>query len=116
LEVALADVGRPWTSGPLAEPSRALLAARAEELAERLAEHDAVAAGVLQTRSRWVVTHGEPHGGNVIHDPAGDLHLIDWDTAMIAPRERPADGARRRPDRLGRIPRHRRPGRARLRG
>jgi len=88
LEVALADVGRPWTSGPLAEPSRALLAARAEELAERLAGHDAVAAGVLETRSRWVVTHGEPHGGNVIHDPAGDLHLIDWDTAMIAPRER----------------------------
>jgi spectinomycin phosphotransferase len=88
LDVALAEGDRPWSPGPWAEPARALLAARAEEMAERLADHDAVAARVLETRSGWVVTHGEPHGGNVIHDPSGGLHLIDWDTAMIAPRER----------------------------
>jgi spectinomycin phosphotransferase len=88
LEVALAETHRPWSSGPWAEPARVLLAARAEEMAERLARHDAVAARVLETRCGWVVTHGEPHGGNVIHDPAGGLHLIDWDTAMVAPRER----------------------------
>jgi spectinomycin phosphotransferase len=70
LEAALADVATPWRSGPLAEPARALLAARADEVADRLAEHDAVAARVLETRAVWVVTHGEPHGGNVIHDPA----------------------------------------------
>ncbi|HEX5250849.1 MAG TPA: phosphotransferase [Gaiellales bacterium] len=88
LEVALAEAGRPWTSGPWAEPARALLAARAEEVAERLAGHDAVAARVLETRAAWVVTHGEPHGGNVIRDHEGGLHLIDWDTALVAPRER----------------------------
>ncbi|HEX3331670.1 MAG TPA: phosphotransferase [Gaiellales bacterium] len=88
LETALAEVAEPWTTGPLAEPARALLAARAGEVAERLGRHDAETEGVLGTRARWVVTHGEPHPGNVIRDPAGGLHLIDWDTAMIAPRER----------------------------
>ena len=88
LETALREVDRPWESGPLAEPARALLAPRAEEVAERLSGHDALAARVRETRAGWVVTHGEPHGGNVIRDPAGGLHLIDWDTAMLAPRER----------------------------
>jgi spectinomycin phosphotransferase len=88
LEAALADAGRPWSSGPFAEPSRALLAARADELAERLAAHDAMAARILETRPAWVVTHGEPHGGNVIRDPTGRMHLVDWDTALLAPRER----------------------------
>ncbi len=88
LEAALADVDRPWESGPWAEPARALLAARAEEIADRLQRHDAAAARVRETRPRWVVTHGEPHGGNVIRTPAGRRYLIDWDTAMVAPRER----------------------------
>jgi spectinomycin phosphotransferase len=88
LQAALAEVDRPWASGPWAEPARALLAARAVEVAERLAEHDAVAARVRETQARWVVTHGEPHGGNVIRDAGGGLHLIDWDTAMVAPPER----------------------------
>ena len=88
LETALREVDAPWESGPLAEPARALLAPRASEVAERLAGQDALAARVRETRAGWVVTHGEPHGGNVIRDPAGGLHLIDWDTAMLAPRER----------------------------
>jgi spectinomycin phosphotransferase len=88
LEEALAEAGRPWTSGPFAEPARALLAARAEDVAERLAAHDAAAERVREGRDGWVVTHGEPHGGNVIRDRAGVRHLVDWDTAMIAPRER----------------------------
>jgi spectinomycin phosphotransferase len=70
------------------EPGRALSAARAGELAERLAGHDALAERVGKTRAEWVVTHGEPHGGNMIRDPTGGLHLIDWDTALVAPRER----------------------------
>jgi spectinomycin phosphotransferase len=88
LEVALADVDRPWESGPWAEPARALVAARAEDIDHRLRQHDTAAARLLETRPRWVVTHGEPHGGNVIRNPAGRRYLIDWDTAMVAPPER----------------------------
>jgi aminoglycoside phosphotransferase (APT) family kinase protein len=41
-----------------------------------------------ETSASWVVTHGEPHSANVIHDARADLHLIDWDTALIGPPER----------------------------
>ena len=88
LTAAIAEIGRPWTSGPLAEAARALLAPRAGDVERRLADHDTTAARVRARSADWVVTHGEPHGGNVIFDPADGLHLIDWDTARRGPRER----------------------------
>ena len=35
-----------------------------------------------------MITHGEPHPGNVIRSLGGDLLLIDWDTVALAPPER----------------------------
>ncbi len=32
--------------------------------------------------------HGDLHAGNVLVDARGQLHLIDWDTLLLAPRER----------------------------
>jgi aminoglycoside phosphotransferase (APT) family kinase protein len=43
---------------------------------------------VRESSDSWVVTHGEPHRGNVIRDPRGGVYLVDWDTTLIAPRER----------------------------
>jgi aminoglycoside phosphotransferase (APT) family kinase protein len=37
--------------------------------------------------SPLVLTHGEPHAANTIKTDSG-LVLIDWDSALIAPRER----------------------------
>lgn len=88
LEAALRDLDRPWRTGPFAEPTRRLLRAKARALAQRLEAYDAAAARLRRTAANWVVTHGEPHRGNLIVDPAGELHLIDWDTVRIAPRER----------------------------
>jgi spectinomycin phosphotransferase len=34
-----------------------------------------------------VLTHGDIWGGNLMLDPQGELHFIDWESAMIAPRE-----------------------------
>jgi spectinomycin phosphotransferase len=88
LEDALTDHSRKWTTGPFAEPTRELLAAGAATVERRLAEYDALAARVRASAASWVVTHGEPHRANVIRDPRGALRLVDWDTTLLAPRER----------------------------
>ena len=88
LSDALSALDRRWTTGPFAEPTRTLLAARAAEVASRLREYDDLAATVRATSSSWVLTHGEPHRGNVIVDERGARYLVDWDTTLVAPRER----------------------------
>jgi spectinomycin phosphotransferase len=88
LEDALATLAEPWRSGPFAEPLRERIAGRADELRRRLAAYDELAARVRARDIDWVVTHGEPHRGNWMRDPDGRLHLIDWDTTLLAPRER----------------------------
>ncbi|XVV13185.1 phosphotransferase family protein [Actinoplanes sp. CA-131856] len=82
LESALADLDRSWTSGPYAEPARRLLAEHAAAVTRRLSRLDAP-----PSPGSWVVTHGEPHPGNVLWSPSGPL-LIDWDTVQLAPPER----------------------------
>jgi len=87
LEVALRELDRPWDGGPFAEPARSLLAAAAPRIRQRLDtldrwDGDGAAAG------ETVITHGEPHPGNVIREPGGDTMLIDWDTVGLARPER----------------------------
>lgn len=85
---ALEDLERQWTSGPYAEPVRCLLQANADDLQRRLQEYDELGAQVRESAESWVVTHGEPHRANVIRDSQGGVRLVDWDTTLIAPRER----------------------------
>jgi spectinomycin phosphotransferase len=87
LSEALRDLGRPWTGGPYAEPARRLLALHAARVRRWLADFDRLVHEVRGTATAWVVTHGEPHPGNVIRT-SGGLRLIDWGTAQIAPPER----------------------------
>jgi hypothetical protein len=85
---ALRDLHRKWDSGPFAEPTRKLLQLNADALERRLREYEKLATAVREGSASWVITHGEPHRANVIRDPRGGLYLVDWDTALIAPRER----------------------------
>jgi spectinomycin phosphotransferase len=85
---ALDDLDRPWVSGPFAEPTRGLLQASADDLERRLREYDELVARVRKSSNEWVITHGEPHRANVIRGDEGRVHLVDWDTTLIAPRER----------------------------
>lgn len=85
---ALHDLDRAWDFGPFAEPARKLLQVSAHELERRLQEYDDLVVRVRESSDSWVVTHGEPHRANVIRDFQGGVHLVDWDTTLIAPRER----------------------------
>jgi spectinomycin phosphotransferase len=86
LEQARGDLGRPWPGGPYAEPARALLAGAAGPIRHLLATFGRLAAR-LATAPHRVITHGEPHPGNLMRTGDG-LRLIDWDTVGLAIPER----------------------------
>lgn len=88
LEGALADLleADGW-SGPYGAGLRALLAGHADDVNSALREHDRLKAAAGPQTGRLVLTHGEPHPGNLIRTGDG-LVLIDWDTALLAPPER----------------------------
>lgn len=87
LREALKDLDREWTGGPYADPTRRLLAGRADHVERLLGDFDRLVDQVRESTSDWVVTHGEPHPGNMIRTADG-LRLIDWETVRIAPPER----------------------------
>jgi spectinomycin phosphotransferase len=87
LSAALAELDSRWTSGPFAEPARVLLAERRPDLLAALSRFDELARELASSGGPVVLTHGEPHPGNLLHAAAGPL-LIDWDTVGIAWPER----------------------------
>jgi len=71
--------------GPYAAPAARLIAENAAPIRAQLDRYDALVA--TAGRSRFVLTHGEPHPGNTMRAPDG-WKLIDWETALLAPPER----------------------------
>lgn len=79
LEALLDDPGE-WCSAP----AREVFVAKIGLIRDLLAEFDRLAG---QLSAKLVVTHGEPHPGNLIRTPQG-LKLVDWDTVALAAPER----------------------------
>lgn len=84
LDQALCDLDVPWTGGPYAERARHLFRRRGGDVREALSLYDGLVADARSSAEPWVITHGEPHRGNVVWTADGP-QLIDWDTALIAP-------------------------------
>ncbi|MGW6286576.1 phosphotransferase [Streptomyces sp. NPDC055107] len=90
IEAALADPQRfRADAGPYAQRCQALLTANYAALRSTLERFDSGTAQLTSDASTaaTVVTHGEPHPGNVL-DPGGRTLLVDWDTVALAPPER----------------------------
>jgi spectinomycin phosphotransferase/16S rRNA (guanine(1405)-N(7))-methyltransferase len=87
LDIAIDGRSTPWSTGPYAEPTRALLNQHADALKGALRGYDDLVARSQPRPESMVVTHGEPHRGNVIFTADG-ASLVDWDTALLAPPER----------------------------
>ena len=85
LEGALADLDETWAGGPYSEHARGWLNENHDLVLTALARYDRLAAEIA-TRD-FVITHGEPHAGNLIRTEDG-LRLVDWDTVALAPPER----------------------------
>ncbi|MET8655602.1 phosphotransferase family protein [Streptomyces griseus] len=79
-------------AGPYARRCQTLLTANYHALKAALDRFDSDTARIASGASAspaaaTVVTHGEPHPGNVL-DPGGRTLLVDWDTVAVAPPER----------------------------
>jgi len=85
---ALQRPGDAWTTGPFGELARQLLLANEDNLRAAFNWYDTLVAAASASTEPWVVTHGEPHAGNVIRDRQDRLLLFDWDTVAVGPRER----------------------------
>ena len=86
LEAALGELSQPWSGGPYSEPARQLLVRHATRLSRALAHLDELAHATADGGPA-VITHGEPHPGNIMRS-GNRLLLIDWDTAGLALPER----------------------------
>jgi spectinomycin phosphotransferase len=87
IDQALASLGVPWDGGPYAEPGRDLLARYERPLRQAFARFDGLLDRVREAGGPYVITHGEPHAGNLLRTRAG-LCLVDWDTTALARPER----------------------------
>jgi spectinomycin phosphotransferase len=88
LHDALRALDESWTSGPHGEPTRLLLYQSRPRIEAQFLYYDHLAKEVMAIGAPWVISHGEPHSGNFISGEDGRLHLVDWDTVLLAPRER----------------------------
>src|SRR6266536_1277699 len=71
LEEALEELDRPWQGGPFAEPARVLVSECASGFRRRLDEFDRRVGEVSRRCEEPVVTHGEPHPGNLLRLETG---------------------------------------------
>jgi spectinomycin phosphotransferase len=85
IDQALASLGVPWNGGPYAEPGRGLLARYERPLRQAFARFDSLLD--REAGAPHVITHGEPHPGNLLRTRA-QLCLVDWDTTALARPER----------------------------
>ena len=87
IDQALASLDVPWTGGPYAEPGRDLLARYERPLRQAFARFDGLLDRVREAGGPCVITHGEPHPGNLLRTRTG-LCLVDWDMTALARPER----------------------------
>jgi thiamine kinase-like enzyme len=87
LEKALRGMAIHPTGGPLTGQARKQLAAHTTAVERVLADFDRLGYDMAKRAAPLVLSHGEPHPGNVLACD-GRLLLLDWDTVGLAPPER----------------------------
>ena len=85
--VDIARRGAP-EAGPFASDVSALVQANERRLDAWREEMASVSEACRSDTGDFVLTHGEPDGGNVMATPGGRLRLVDWGALQWAPPER----------------------------
>ena len=81
------EAGADGADGLVAEV-RALVWPQRAALLDRQQQLQVLGAAVRARPRELVLCHGDLRGDNLLGDPAGRVWLVDWDGAVLAPRER----------------------------
>lgn len=73
---------------PLAAQAAEFWTRRREEIAWKVDFAESSGARLRVRAPEAVLCHGDLHTANVLVDSSGGLHLVDWDEAILAPKER----------------------------
>jgi spectinomycin phosphotransferase len=87
LRRCLARLESGATAGGLVQEARELVWPQRAALLGRLERLQALGNAVRARPRDWVLCHGDLIGDNLLRDRGGRLWLVDWDGAVLAPRE-----------------------------
>jgi len=88
VKASLARIETDTFDDPVAADMAAFLRTKRAEVLD-LVERTERCAQALQTRSpEFVICHADLHAGNILIAASGALYIIDWDTLILAPKER----------------------------
>ncbi len=73
---------------PISAQLADLMRTQRDVIEELIRRGEARRATLLADPPEFVLCHADIHGGNVLMVPNGDLYVVDWDTLMLAPKER----------------------------
>lgn len=75
-------------SDPIAEELAAFLRVHRDTVIDLVNRAERLAVEVKAKPSPAILCHADMHVGNLLLEPDGTLHIVDWDTLLLAPKER----------------------------
>ena len=76
------------TVDPTAAKLAEFLRAKHDEILNIVDKAERLGTGLQGRSTEFVLCHADIHAGNVLIDAKDDLYIVDWDTAILAPKER----------------------------
>lgn len=84
----VANLDNAVFTDPLAAELAAFLRARRVEVLELIERAEGLALPLRAQSPELVLCHADIHAGNVLLDSNGALYIVDWDSPVLAPKER----------------------------
>ena len=88
VKTALTRVETDIFDDPVATELAAFLKIKRGEILDLVARADRCAQALQVQAPESVVCHADLHAGNILIDASGTFYLVDWDTLVLAPKER----------------------------
>ena len=82
------NADRQTSSDPISRETRVVLKKQRPVILHLLGRAEELVASLQHQSLDFCLCHADIHAGNMLIEPDGALHIVDWDEAILAPKER----------------------------